>query len=134
MAMAYVVLKRQQTTDRHGGRLQGYRSFTTTAVSSENSLLCVGIGDYASKSLPCDMFLFILIVIELIIVSNVPFHNRINSLVCRRVPYFFLHSDINECVSQPCQNGAICYDHPAMYNCSCGAGYTGVTCETGMAD
>ena len=136
IAVAYVVLKRQQMADRHGGRLQGYRSFTT-AVSSVNIRLCVDIDDCASKlcmSVTCDTFLILLIVIELIVVNYVPFHSRINSLVCKLVPYFFLHSDINECDSHPCENGATCSDQLDMYNCSCVAGYTGVTCETGMAD
>ena len=43
-------------------------------------------------------------------------------------------SDINECDSSPCKNGAECTDHIDGFNCSCVAGYTGMTCETGMAE
>ena len=47
------------------------------------------------------------------------------------VPVF---SDIDECVSSPCKNGAQCTDHIDGFNCSCVAGYTGNMCETGMAE
>ena len=39
-------------------------------------------------------------------------------------------SDINECVSSPCANGASCLDLVNMFSCSCVAGYTGVVCQT----
>ncbi|XP_070196633.1 uncharacterized protein [Littorina saxatilis] len=38
--------------------------------------------------------------------------------------------DIDDCVPEPCQNGASCIDGVNEYNCSCVAGYTGLLCET----
>ena len=38
--------------------------------------------------------------------------------------------DINECASDPCQNGAICTDAINIYTCTCAAGYTGLQCQT----
>ena len=40
--------------------------------------------------------------------------------------------DVNECSSDPCQNGANC-STPAInvFSCQCEAGYTGELCETG---
>jgi len=40
------------------------------------------------------------------------------------------HTDINECTSNPCQNGASCDDRLGKYRCTCVFGYTGVNCET----
>ena len=40
-------------------------------------------------------------------------------------------SDINECHSDPCMNGATCEDGVFQYTCSCVDGYTGTHCETG---
>lgn len=42
---------------------------------------------------------------------------------------FFL--DINECESNPCQNGGACEDGENSYTCTCLLGYTGHDCETG---
>ena len=40
--------------------------------------------------------------------------------------------DINECVSEPCQNNGTCIDRVNKYRCDCdGTGYTGKNCETG---
>eukprot|EP00794_Sanderia_malayensis_P020236 gene20236-22215_t len=43
-------------------------------------------------------------------------------------------TNINECASSPCQNGAQCIDAVASYSCQCRAGYTGVHCETNIND
>jgi len=40
--------------------------------------------------------------------------------------------DFDECESDPCQNGADCYNGDNVYNCSCMPGYNGTNCETGM--
>ena len=39
-------------------------------------------------------------------------------------------SDVNECASAPCKNGATCVDLLAHYRCDCAPGFTGVTCES----
>ena len=38
--------------------------------------------------------------------------------------------NINECASEPCQNGATCQDGIDGYECDCAAGYEGVHCQT----
>lgn len=46
----------------------------------------------------------------------------------------FFHNivlDIDECLSEPCLNGANCTDAVNSYSCTCAAGYTGEICETG---
>ena len=43
----------------------------------------------------------------------------------------YIPSDINECASTPCENGASCSDGINRYTCTCVAGYTGLHCETG---
>lgn len=37
--------------------------------------------------------------------------------------------EIDECEVRPCQNGATCRDHVAMYSCECVAGFQGQDCE-----
>jgi hypothetical protein len=41
---------------------------------------------------------------------------------------------VNECLSNPCQNGGTCQDHLAYYNCSCPMGYAGTHCEDNVND
>ena len=43
----------------------------------------------------------------------------------------FMITDINECDSNPCMNGALCHNEVNAYNCTCADGYTGYMCETG---
>lgn len=38
---------------------------------------------------------------------------------------------INNCASNPCQNGATCNNGINTFSCSCNAGYTGTLCQTG---
>ena len=52
-------------------------------------------------------------------------------LVLNLVLLCFIFSEIDECASNPCQNGGICTDHIAIYSCECPFGYTGHSCETG---
>ena len=42
-------------------------------------------------------------------------------------------ADINECSSQPCQNGGVCSDATDSYECYCDGGYSGDTCGVGEA-
>lgn len=42
--------------------------------------------------------------------------------------------EINECDSNPCQNGATCVDELNRYSCTCQPGYQGTNCETGDRD
>uniref|UniRef100_A0A8C7YEY0 Sushi, nidogen and EGF-like domain-containing protein 1 n=1 Tax=Oryzias sinensis TaxID=183150 RepID=A0A8C7YEY0_9TELE len=41
--------------------------------------------------------------------------------------------DVDECASNPCQNGGTCKDHTNSFSCECPAGYTGLQCETGTS-
>ena len=47
----------------------------------------------------------------------------------------YLLSDINECNSSPCQNGATCNNTqpPGTYRCDCVPGYNGTNCEIGKS-
>ena len=45
--------------------------------------------------------------------------------------YSFFKTDIDECASSPCTNGATCSNQVNSYSCICAAGYTGAKCETG---
>ncbi|MCB4762255.1 MAG: calcium-binding EGF-like domain-containing protein [Sulfurovum sp.] len=42
-----------------------------------------------------------------------------------------LFTDIDECVSAPCQNGGTCTDQVNGYLCQCAPGYSGLHCQTG---
>ena len=42
-----------------------------------------------------------------------------------------LFLEIDECNSNPCKNGATCFDDVAKYICACPPGYEGVNCQTG---
>ena len=41
-------------------------------------------------------------------------------------------TDIDECASSPCQNGATCNDLVNAFSCECATGYTGDTCSEGL--
>ena len=38
--------------------------------------------------------------------------------------------DIDDCVPNPCKNGAVCQDGVNSYICNCTTGYSGPTCST----
>ena len=40
-------------------------------------------------------------------------------------------TEIDECASNPCQNGGTCTDLLDSYTCNCIEGYIGLDCETG---
>ena len=40
-------------------------------------------------------------------------------------------SDIDECASDPCENGGTCFDFPNQFFCGCVPGYEGLFCSTG---
>ena len=44
---------------------------------------------------------------------------------------YFL-TDIDECSSNPCENGGNCIDGDNMYTCSCASGFDGNICEISM--
>ena len=41
--------------------------------------------------------------------------------------------DIDECASNPCQNGATCTDGVNGFSCSCAPGFSGELCELGKS-
>ena len=43
------------------------------------------------------------------------------------LPRFYL--DINDCSSNPCQNGGQCQDGVASFKCKCRTGFQGTRCE-----
>ena len=43
-----------------------------------------------------------------------------------------LSIDINECSSNPCQNGGTCVDGINSHTCNCDLGYSGDNCEIGI--
>ena len=57
-----------------------------------------------------------------------------NFIVCIKYECHILSkTDIDECSSNPCQNGATCYDSVDYYFCTCLPGYEGANCENGEA-
>ena len=45
--------------------------------------------------------------------------------------YFFLISDINECLNNPCLHEGTCENVVGGYTCMCVGGWEGPQCETG---
>ena len=43
--------------------------------------------------------------------------------------FFYYFSDINDCLSNPCLNGANCVDLKDNFKCQCKPGYWGHHCE-----
>ena len=44
--------------------------------------------------------------------------------------FFDIFSDIDDCSTNPCQNGGTCADGTNAYTCTCVTGFTGGDCET----
>ena len=59
-------------------------------------------------------------------------YDCINVQPLKTVCFSLLFSDVNECSSDPCLNGASCTDLVSGYECTCAGGYEGDNCETGM--
>uniref|UniRef100_A0A3Q3IX46 FAT atypical cadherin 4 n=1 Tax=Monopterus albus TaxID=43700 RepID=A0A3Q3IX46_MONAL len=47
---------------------------------------------------------------------------RFTGMACER--------DINECLSNPCKNGALCQNFPGGFNCLCKSGFAGKMCDS----
>ena len=43
----------------------------------------------------------------------------------------FCFTDVDDCVSARCANGATCVDGVNQYSCACQTGFTGNFCESG---
>ncbi|XP_045472679.1 protein eyes shut [Harmonia axyridis] len=57
------------------------------------------------------------------------------SFTCKCLPGWndpLCRTEINECLSNPCRNGAVCVDLLADYNCACSFGFMGKNCEEEM--
>ena len=48
------------------------------------------------------------------------------------VNFMVSSSDVDECLSSPCENGGSCANLMARYTCSCIAGWSGTNCQAGM--
>ncbi|XP_035390719.1 protein jagged-1a isoform X2 [Electrophorus electricus] len=46
----------------------------------------------------------------------------------------YCHENINDCESNPCQNGGTCIDKVNVYRCICSDGWEGQNCETNIDD
>lgn len=46
----------------------------------------------------------------------------------------YCQTEINECDSAPCQNGATCRDLVGSYSCQCAKGFQGQNCELNVDD
>ena len=50
--------------------------------------------------------------------------------ICIHVPFFSQVIDIDECSSNPCENGGTCIDGDNLYMCDCPTGFNGGNCES----
>lgn len=63
--------------------------------------------------------------------SNNVFISFASFLILYYMYLFIYFSDINECSSNPCLNGATCINQPNSYTCLCAPGWIGDTCMDG---
>ncbi len=61
-----------------------------------------------------------------------------SSLSRKQTVFFFskgsnCEENLNECLSNPCQNGGTCYDRDNSYICSCASGFLGSNCDIDVA-
>ena len=47
-------------------------------------------------------------------------------------PEFIFLSELNECLSSPCQHGGTCQKQTGGYACKCQEGYVGAICNIGI--
>ena len=60
---------------------------------------------------------------------DIPTTRRLhNCCVTNKHRHISFSSDVNECVSAPCQNGGTCEDAVNSFICECPSGYSGATC------
>ena len=59
----------------------------------------------------------------------------IHVMFCKTIIFAFIMSslstEIDECSSDPCQNGGFCLDRIDSYVCACQPGFTGTNCDQG---
>ena len=63
--------------------------------------------------------------------SNVELSHTVNKYQTGDCSLLFLPSDIDDCATRPCLNGATCLDRVNGFVCICAPGYTGPYCQTG---
>jgi len=57
--------------------------------------------------------------------------DKMHKLIETHLNAYIMTSEIDECLSNPCRNGASCEDFVSYYMCACPVGYTGTHCERG---
>ena len=58
-------------------------------------------------------------------------HTHIHTYALTRVFCILEEAAVDECCSNPCQNGGHCIDQLQSYVCECAAGFIGDHCQTG---